>query len=106
TYADEGSYTITVLIHHDSAAVATAISTATVADAALSAAGLDLTGTEGMSTGPITVATFTDLGGPESTSDYSATINWGGAGTGSSTGTVVANADGSFSVQGSFTYAE
>jgi hypothetical protein len=53
----------------------------------------------------VTVATFTDLGGPESTGDYSATINWGGAGTGSTTGTIVANGGGSFSVEGSFTYA-
>jgi hypothetical protein len=51
------------------------------------------------------MATFTDLGGPEAVGDYSATIDWGGAGTGSTAGTIVANGDGSFSVQGSFTYA-
>src|SRR5439155_5057533 len=49
---------------------------------------------------------FVDPGGAESIADYAATINWGGPGTGSTAGTIVANADGSFSVKGSFAYAE
>ncbi|HEV3343167.1 MAG TPA: hypothetical protein VG125_22530, partial [Pirellulales bacterium] len=67
---------------------------------------MNVSGAEGSSTGTVTVATFTDLGGTEELGDYSATIDWGGTGSGSTTGTIIANIDGSFSVQGSFTYAE
>jgi N-acetylneuraminic acid mutarotase len=75
-----------------------------IGDAPLTATGQSVSGSEGGSTGTVTVATFTDLGGPEAVGDYSATINWGDQA--SSTGTIVANADGSFSVQGSHTYAD
>jgi phosphodiesterase/alkaline phosphatase D-like protein len=105
TYAEEGTYTITTTITHQGV-VSTVTSTATVVEAALSAAGQNIAGLEGASTLPVTVATFTDLGGPEATMDYSATIDWGGPGTGSDVGQIVPNGDGSFSVVGSFTYAK
>jgi hypothetical protein len=99
-------YQITVTIHHESAPDSNQVtSTATVSDAALSASGNSFAGVGCLSTQTVAVATFTDLGGPEPSADYSATINWGGAGSGSTTGTIVANGNGSFSVQGSFTYA-
>jgi phosphodiesterase/alkaline phosphatase D-like protein len=107
TYAEEltnQTFSVTVTDHAQTASAST--STFSVADAALDAVGQNIAGLEGASTLTVTVATFTDLGGPESTSDYSATIDWGGAGTGSTTGTIVANGDGSFSVQGSFTYSK
>jgi phosphodiesterase/alkaline phosphatase D-like protein len=104
TYTDEGHFSITTSITHNGI-VTNLQGTAVVADAALSATGHNIAGVQGLSTLTVTVATFTDLGGPEAVGDYSATINWGGAGTGSTTGTIVANGDGSFSVQGSFTYA-
>jgi uncharacterized repeat protein (TIGR01451 family) len=105
-YLEEGNQTITVTVHHETASDGTATSSAQVSDAMLNATGVNVAATEGVSTGAVNVATFTDLGGPESAGDYSATINWGGAGTGSTTGTIVPHADGSFSVQGSFAYAE
>ena len=52
------------------------------------------------------MATFTDLGGPEDVSEYTATIDWGDSNHTTSPGTIVANLDGSFSVLGSNTYAE
>jgi hypothetical protein len=109
TYKEEGSYPITTTISQlgfTQTFTKTVNSTATVAEAQLSAEGQNIAGLEGASTLPVTVATFTDLGGPEVTTDYSATIDWGGAGTGSTVGTIVPNSDGSFSVQGSFTYAK
>jgi uncharacterized repeat protein (TIGR01451 family) len=98
TYSEEGSYTITVTIHHDTATDATATSTASVADVPVSAAGgFHITGTEGNDTGTVTVATFTDPPGAEALSEYSATITWGD-GT-SSAGTISFNS-GTFTVQG------
>jgi phosphodiesterase/alkaline phosphatase D-like protein len=105
TYKEEGTYPTKTTITYPGGHT-TVSGTATVLDAALSATGQNIKGLEGLSTLPVTVATFKDLGGPEAVSHYSATINWGGPGTGSTTGTIVANGDGTFSVQGSFTYAK
>ena len=58
-----------------------------MADAPLSSAGQNFAGLAGVPTPMVTVATFTDLGGPELTTNYSAVISWGGAGVGSTTGT-------------------
>ncbi len=66
--------------------------------------GMTFQATEGSSIGPVVLATFSDLGGPEATGDYSAGIDWGD-GTGMDAGTIVANSDGSFSVVGSHAYA-
>jgi hypothetical protein len=53
----------------------------------------------------VTVATFTDPGGPEPIADYAATINWGDS-TGLDGGVrIVAGSKGSFIVQGRHTYA-
>src|SRR5207247_6424603 len=58
---------------------------------------------QGINTGTISVAMFTDPGGPEALADYSATINWGDST--SNPGTIVLGADNkTFSVQGSHTY--
>ena len=62
-----------------------------------------LTTTKGTSTGAITVATFTDAGGPEVLSRYTATIDWGDGTT--SAGTIGAGVNGVFSVTGTNTYA-
>src|SRR5207248_1054028 len=62
------------------------------------------TASEGQDSGAQTVATFTDPGGVESTSDYSASINWGD-GSAASTG-VITVSGGVFTVKGSHTYAE
>src|SRR5262249_5148323 len=59
TYAEEGTQTLTVTIHHQTAASATVMSTANVADAALTAQGTSLTTEEGVAVNGV-VATFTD----------------------------------------------
>jgi phosphodiesterase/alkaline phosphatase D-like protein len=105
TYQEEGDYPIKITITHQGIST-TVTGTAHVADAGLSATGRNIAGLEGASTLTVPVATFTNLGGPEAVTDYSATIDWGGAGTGSTAGTIVANGDGSFSVLGSFAYAK
>src|SRR5207248_2349360 len=92
-------FTISVHIVHENGISADSTSSATIGDAQLQAHGMNIGGTEGASTGTVTVATFTDLGGAEDAHNYSATINWGGAGTGSTTGTIVPNGEGGFSVQ-------
>jgi N-acetylneuraminic acid mutarotase len=102
-YAEEGSYPITVTIHHDSAPDATAKSTATVADAPLAATGQNFNGQEGISIAS-TVASFTDADPNGTASDYTATINWGD-GSPVSSGTIGASGS-TFAVSGSHTYAE
>jgi hypothetical protein len=100
--AEEGSKTITVTIHHDSAPDATATSTATVA-AGLTPTGLTLAATEGAQFSG-TVATFTDADPDATAADYTASIAWGDGVT--TTGQVVNNPGGGFAVTGSHTYGE
>ena len=53
------------------------------------------------------MATFTDANPDDHSADMTATISWGGAGSGSSSGTISYNASsGVYTVQGSFAYAE
>src|SRR5205823_4732270 len=73
-----------------------------VADASLSATGLTITVPQGTATGTVNVATFTDAGGVEPITDYSATINWGD-GTATSPGTITVSG-GVFTVAGVHTY--
>jgi hypothetical protein len=76
-----------------------------VGDAALLVAGVNISATEGaLFSG--TVSTFVDPAGSEAVADYTATINWGAAGTGSTQGTIVDDGGGHFHVTGSYTYAE
>jgi Ca2+-binding RTX toxin-like protein len=112
TYAEESApdhpgsnpYDITVTISHDTAPDTTVHSSAIVSDpAVVPTGGFSFTATEGVPSAVQTVATFTDPGGAESVSDYSASINWGD-GTPASTGTITL-ANGVFTVQGSHTFA-
>src|SRR5207245_2010552 len=86
-YMEEGTYTITVTIGHESSTAQVVTDTATVSNPAVVAVGgFTFSGVEGTAaTGK--VATFTDPGGAEATSDYSATINWGD-GSPTTTGTI------------------
>ncbi len=106
-YAEEGQYTIKVIVHSNGAVDSNAVtSTAQVADpAVVPTGGFSLTAVEGQLSMVQTVATFTDPGGPEGLGDYGAMINWGD--NTSSVGTI-SGPDGSgvFTVQGSHTYAE
>ena len=117
TYAEESNpavagtnpYSILVTIHHDLALNTTANDSANVSDPAVivTQSGFALTPVEGADTGIVTLAVFTDPGGAEATSDYSASVNWGdGTSLDSTTPTIVANANGTFSVQAHHTYAE
>ncbi len=101
TYADEGTYTVTVGITDAGGSTASATTTAKVADAALSATGRP----NFVSTNPVSgiMATFTDANPGATTADFTASINWGDAST--STGTVSGPSGGPFSVSGSHTYA-
>src|SRR5207253_1994742 len=104
-YTEEGSsYPITIFVSHDTAPTASAATTGTVSDPAVSpTGGFTVTAVEGAGSGSQTVATFTDPGGAEILTDYSASIEWGDSRT--SSGTITLSA-GLFTVKGSHTYAE
>jgi hypothetical protein len=101
TYTEEGSYDVTVTITDvdTPSNSATARSSATVADAALTAAGLSLVSGPTYA-GP--VATFTDANSFSTAADFTATIDWGDK-TASTTGTVTGSG-GAYTVSGSHTY--
>jgi hypothetical protein len=103
TYAEEGSYPVTVSILDQGGATAAASTTAAVVDAPLNATGLTLSATESAAFHGA-VATFTDANPNATAGEFSATILWGDGAT--SAGTVTANADGSFAVSGDHVYAE
>jgi hypothetical protein len=87
TYAEESGpdhpgsqpYKISVKVNHKSSTAQVFTTTATISDpaVALSAAGISTHTIEGASTGSLTLAKFTDPGGPDATGNYSATIAWG-----------------------------
>jgi hypothetical protein len=106
TYTEEGSYTVHVTItdKNNSGNTKTTTATATVADAALTAGALTLTGgVEGVSPGTASF-TFTDANPFATTADFTALINWGDATT--TVGTVSGPTGGPFTVTGSHQYAE
>lgn len=78
-HANSNPYTITVTIDHDATTPQVVTSSAHVSDPSVvaSSAGTPVSIRAGGNTGALTLATFTDPGGPEATTDYSATINWG-----------------------------
>jgi probable HAF family extracellular repeat protein len=103
TYAQPGSDPIAVTVTDAGGQTATIDGTATVADAPLTPSATAVSGTEFTSTGTVEVATFTD-GDPLMTSgDFTATINWGD-GTAVQNGTIVADPNGGFDVDGAHTY--
>jgi hypothetical protein len=91
TYADEGSYTVTTAVNDAATeeSLVTATSTATVADAALTAGATQAICTAG-SCG-VSFA-FTDANTAAPASDFTATIDWGDGST--STGTVTSSGNG------------
>jgi hypothetical protein len=106
TYAEEGSYPVTVTItdNNNSSNSYTATSTATVGDAALTAGTLTLTsGVEGVSPGSASFQ-FTDANPFAPASDFAATITWGDGS--SSPGLVTGPTGGHFTVFGSHQYTE
>ena len=79
-YAEEGDYTVTIEVTHDSTPTQTISETVVIADVPLEIKAVEAdpqTVTEG-STTPILVGTFTDAGNPKGLAeDYSADINFG-----------------------------
>jgi hypothetical protein len=107
TYAEEGSYAVTVDVTDAGGSTLTAISktTITVTDAPLTdgSTAAAASATEGASTGTLTLATFTDANPGNNSGDFTATIHWGD---GNSTSGTVSYSNGTYSVQGSHAYAE
>src|SRR5205814_1182658 len=103
TYAEEGTYPLSVTVNDVAGAATTVSGTVNVADAPLTATGRTIAAQQGADYSG-TVATFTD-GNPSSTEDeFTATIAWGDGHT--SAGTVTANGQGGFDVAGTHTYEE
>jgi hypothetical protein len=81
----------------------------TVLDAPLTSSnGTEITGIEGNSTGTVLLGTFTDANPISTPADFTATIAWGGTGTGSTAGSITqpGGVGTPYLVSGSFTYAE
>jgi hypothetical protein len=104
TYAEKGSYSISVRIKDDDSGVASASasSTATISDAPLNATGIPVTATEGQvfpnEFRIAAVARFTDANPNASEADFTASIDWGNGVT--TMGFVAHASDGSFIVDG------
>jgi len=101
TYAEAGSYTYSVTVSGPGGQLNTGAQTAAIADAPLSAAGIDFSATRGTSftTTVATVGAADSLSGP---GDFSATISWGD---GTSSAGPVTAIPGGFAVAGTHTYA-
>jgi hypothetical protein len=102
-YTQEGSYSVSVFIADVGGASITASSSASVADASLSAQGIGISATEGNAFSG-TVATFTDSNPSGLASDFSALISWGDGQT--SSGIIGAGTGGGFVVSGGHVYAD
>jgi hypothetical protein len=102
--ATKSSYTIRVRSTDAGGLSIEKVFTITVADAPLSDISVPvINAAEGIGF-TAKVASFTDANPLAATTDYTATIDWGGGS--SSPGTVVANGAGGFDVMGTYTYAE
>ncbi|HET6882333.1 MAG TPA: TIGR03118 family protein [Pirellulales bacterium] len=105
TYAEEGSFQVTVqIVQTATTASLSATSTANVSDAdVLTGTGLTVSATPGVTfTG--TVATFTDVSTAATAGDFTATIDWGDGS--STTGGSVTGSNGTFTVSGSHAYSQ
>jgi hypothetical protein len=104
-YIEEGTFTIKVTIRGDGGSTVIADNKAVVTDAPLVSTGTptQFQATQGLSTGSLVVAAFIDQGAPETSSDYSATIDWGDR-SNPSDGLVAAEGNGTYLVIGSHDY--
>src|SRR5205807_264972 len=105
TYADEGSFNVTVVLSEDiaSAASATANSTAIVSEGDTLSA---VSAYAAVSRAPCSAAVATSTGAGYATNvagDFTATIDWGDGTTGPG---IVSGSAGSFTVSGNHTYAD
>ncbi|HEX8203266.1 MAG TPA: DUF4394 domain-containing protein [Isosphaeraceae bacterium] len=105
-FANPGTFPLTVTIRSAGGSAAVATGEATVTDAPLTVTCLPLTVDERAGDVNLTVATFTDAGGPEAVGRYSALINWGD-GSPPTLGTITFNpATQTFSVSGTHDFDE
>ncbi|MBI1916475.1 MAG: PKD domain-containing protein [Planctomycetes bacterium] len=104
-YLEAGSYTVSVDVTARGRTRASAASTATVADAALTLSGGFGLGVIKSQLNTLTVATFTDANPAAPASDFSATINWGD-GSSNTPGTISYSPDSVSSIGGSHVYAQ
>jgi FG-GAP-like repeat len=107
TYSSAGALAFTVTIKDSEGSKATVSGTATVAaqgTVVLGAAGSAIRGTEGVSTGSVRVASFTDTNPNATASQFTANIAWGDGNV--SAGVVTANSHGGFDVSAAHAYAE
>ena len=102
TYAASGDNTVTVFMNDDFPDSAFAFANSTAVSGFAGQVDLS-TATEGTALTNATVASFADVTANLPASDYTATIDWGDGTT--TTGTV-AGSNGSFSIQGTHTYAD
>ena len=99
-YSESGTYSITTTLNGPGASNTTTTNTVIVGDAPLTVIPTTITATEGTQASNVTVATFTDGNSYASSTDYSASIDWGDNSP-STGGTITGNA-----IVGSHTYAE
>jgi hypothetical protein len=107
TYAQSGTFTVTVLITDVGGATALVSSTANVASTTppITATGVNISATEGVAFSGVVVATFTDADPNATPGSYTTVlITWGDGQ--QSNGTVAINPNGGFEVLGGHTYAE
>src|SRR5579871_1759888 len=103
SYGEEGTYTLSVTVNHETSTSQTITDTATISDVAVAATGVPVNaGVNSSST--VSVATFTDPGGtePADGTHYSASITWGDN-TPASVGTITLT-NGVYTVMGTHTY--
>lgn len=116
SFASAGTYPVSILISDadgqtttisDSEIVTTGGSgSSTAPDSALVATGgQTFSAVAGQSTGTLTLATFTDPGGAEATTNYSASINWGDGSATDTSALITYLGNGIFAVTDSHTYA-
>ena len=104
-YTEQGAYAIQVTLGHEAAPSVTLAASAQVSDPAVVATGgFTIVAVAGSDSPTQTVATFTDPGGAEPLSDYSASIQWGDGATTSGTVSVDATTH-VFTVAGHHLYA-
>jgi 6-phosphogluconolactonase (cycloisomerase 2 family) len=104
TYTTEGSYSVAVSISHTAAPTVQVEDTALVTNPAVKATGgFTMSAIEGVASAAETVATFTDPGGAEALTAYSALIAWGDGTTSAGT---IAFSNGLFIVSGSHDYVQ
>lgn len=102
TFAEDGSYSITVSIADVGGSKATASGTASIAEPVISATAVPVRGVE-RSSSEVAVATFTHGNGAESAASFAAIINWGD---GTTSSALVSESGGIYTISGSHAYLD